>query len=79
MSDHGRSLADEVAALMQRIIGINARWPGDYALFVQSSATAADTVTHFEWYYKPPMAGAGGDMAMLAERPPGYENPEDSP
>jgi hypothetical protein len=73
-----RSLADEIEAVMQRILDINARWPGDYALFVQSSCTEADTVTHFEWYFKPPMAGASGDMAGMAERPPGYENPEAS-
>jgi hypothetical protein len=74
MAENSRALADEINAVMQRIIDINERWPGDYALFVQSSCTDDDTVTHFEWYFKPPMAGASGDMAGLSERPPGYSD-----
>lgn len=74
-SNDSRSLRDAINDLMQRLININERWPGDYALFVQASATAGDTVTNYSWYYKPPMAGAAGDMARLAERPPGYDNP----
>jgi hypothetical protein len=77
MTDQAPSLQAEVNDLMQRIISINDRWPGDYALFVEASCSERDTVTHFSWYYKPPLAAADGDMAMLAERPPGYKKPAD--
>jgi hypothetical protein len=79
VSEDRKALEAGIGDVMQHIININARWPGDYVLFVQSACTAEATYTHFSWYYKPPAAGAQGDMAMLAERPPGYENPGSEP
>jgi hypothetical protein len=73
VTDDGKPLDAAISDLMQRIIDINDRWPGDYALFVQSACTEEATCMSFAWYYKPPSAGAQGDMVMLAGRPPGYE------